>query len=223
MKKARTVFITGGTGFMGRALIGELHARGHAVRGLARPESRGRLPAGAVPVVGNALDPVTFQGAVAPADTMVHLVGAPNPGPWKAAEFRRIDLESLKAAVTAARHAGVRHFVYVSVAQPAPIMRSYIGVRQEAERMLQQSGLPATVLRPWYVLGPGRRWPIVLLPIYAVLGALPPTRAGARRLGLVTRDQMVAALVYAVENPASGYRVVEVPEIQLAAAGPVAG
>jgi hypothetical protein len=73
-------------------------------------------------------------------------------------------------------------------------------------------------LRPWYVLGPGHRWPYILLPLYAVLRWLPQTREGARRLGLVTRNEMVRALVHAVEHPAAGVRVVEVPEIRADAA-----
>ena len=72
----------------------------------------------------------------------------------------------------------------------------------------------ATILRHWYVLGPGYRWPYLLLSIYRVLEALPATRERARRLGLVTLDQMVAALVRAVENPAQGVKVVEVPEVR---------
>ena len=43
---------------------------------------------------------------------------------------------------------------------------------------------------------------------------LPATCPGALRLGLVTLDQMVAALASAVENPCRGVRVVEVPEIR---------
>ena len=50
----------------------------------------------------------------------VHLVGTPHPGPAKAAEFRRVDLPSVAAPVAAARDRGAAHFVYVSVAQPAP-------------------------------------------------------------------------------------------------------
>jgi uncharacterized protein YbjT (DUF2867 family) len=87
-------------------------------------------------------------------------------------------------------------------------------VRQEGERLVQASGLPATLLRPWYVLGPGHRWPYLLLPFYAVLARLPATSAGAARLGLVTRGDMVAALVSAVEHPPAGVRIVEVPEIR---------
>ncbi|MFL5496079.1 MAG: hypothetical protein ACJ8DC_16970 [Gemmatimonadales bacterium] len=108
----------------------------------------------------------------------------------------------------------MRHLVYVSVAYPAPVMRAYLAVRQEGETLVQASGVPATLLRPWYVLGPGHRWPYLLLPLYSVLDRLPATRAGAARLGLVTRREMVAALVSAVEHPPAGIRVVEVPEIR---------
>ena len=104
-------------------------------------------------------------------------------------------------------------FVYVSVAQPAPVMRAYQAARAEAERVLLASGLHHTIVRPWYVLGPGHRWPHALRPAYWVLERLPATRDTARRLGLVTIDQMVGALVDAVENAAAA-RVMEVPEIR---------
>lgn len=173
-----------------------------------------RLPAGAVPVVGNALRAESFAEQVPPADTLVHLVGTPRPNPTKAAAFHAIDLPSIRASVTAAVSAGIRHFVYVSVAHPAPVMRAYIAVRREGERLIHQSGIPATILRPWYVLGPGHRWAHLLQPIYALLRWLPPTREGAQRLGLVTHDQMVRTLVWAVEAPATDVRVLGVPEIR---------
>jgi uncharacterized protein YbjT (DUF2867 family) len=93
-------------------------------------------------------------------------------------------------------------------------MRAYIAVRQEAESLIRQSGLNATLLRPWYVLGPGRWWPYALKPLYALFERLPTTRAAAQRLGLVSRTQMVMALVGALEDPPRGVRVLEVPEIR---------
>ena len=211
------VFITGGTGYLGRALVPALLDRGHAVRLLVRAGSESRAAAGAEVVIGDALRPETFDGAIGPADTLIHLVGTPHPGPAKAAEFRAVDLASIRASAAVARAAGIRHLVYVSVAQPAPVMRAYIAARREGEALVWATGLPATVLRPWYVLGPGHRWPAVLLPLYAVLERLPATREGAARLGLVTRRQMVAALLRAVEHPTDGVRVVEVPHIRAAA------
>ncbi len=213
------VFMTGGTGYLGRPLINALLEKGFTVHALARPASVSRLPPGALPVIGDALDDATFAHAIPAGATFVHLVGTPHPNPSKAAEFRRVDLTSIKAAVRAARAAGVRHFVYVSVAQPAPVMRVYIAVRAEGEALVRGSGIAATILRPWYVLGPGHWWPCLLLPVYAILRAIPGTRDGAGRLGLVTHKTMLAALVRAVESPPiDEVRTLEVPEIRQAAA-----
>lgn len=208
------MFVTGGTGYIGRPLIEALLQRGHRVQALVRPGSEGKLPRDALPVMGNALDDATFASAIPPSATVVHLVGTPHPNPSKALDFEQVDLASIRATVAAAERAGVRHLVYLSVAQPAPVMRAYIAARQQGEALVQASGIPATILRPWYVLGPGHYWPYALVPVYAVLRWLPATRAGAERLGLVTRPQMVAALVRAVEVPPVGTRLVEVPEIR---------
>lgn len=220
LARERTVFITGGTGYIGGPLIGELVERGFEVHALARPESARRLPSGARRVVGNALDAASFASAIPPGATFVHLVGTPHPNPSKAQEFERVDLASIEAAVGAARQAGVKHFVYVSVAHPAPVMHAYIAVRQQGEALVRSTGIPATILRPWYILGPGHWWPYVLVPAYAALRRLPWTRGAAERLGLVTRAQMIEALVRAIETPSPGaVTIVSVPQIRAARAG----
>jgi uncharacterized protein YbjT (DUF2867 family) len=212
------VFVTGGTGYVGRALIPALAHKGHPVHALARPGSEGKLPPSAIPVRGDALEADTYAAAIPAGATLVHLIGTPHPNPAKAAEFRNVDLASIRAATTAAGRAGVRHLIYVSVAHPAPVMKAYIAARTEGEALVRDSGIPATILRPWYVLGPGHRWPYVLLPFYALLRLIPATRAGAERLGMVTLSQMVAALARAVdEPPKTGARIVEVPEIKQSA------
>jgi uncharacterized protein YbjT (DUF2867 family) len=210
----RFVFVTGASGFMGQALVPELLRRGHRVRALLRARSSARPPPGCEIVRGDALEAKSFAQHVAPADTWVHLVGVSHPAPWKARAFADVDLASVRAALAAARGAGVRHFVYLSVAQPAPVMRAYVAVRASAEESIRGSGLAATMLRPWYVLGPGRHWPRSLLPCYWLLDRLPATRVAAGRLGLVTRDQMTCALVHAIESPPAGTRVLDVPAIR---------
>ena len=195
------IFITGGTGYMGQRLIPELVKRGHDVTALVRAGSEKKLPAGC-------------REHVAPADTFVHLIGVAHPNPAKAEQFRTIDLASVEAAVPAARGAGVKHFVYLSVAQPAPVMQAYNEVRAKGEALIRSAGLNATFLRPWYVLGPGHWWPYAVLPVFWICQLVPATREGARRLRPVTLRQMISALVWAVENPASGVRIVDVPQIR---------
>jgi uncharacterized protein YbjT (DUF2867 family) len=95
-------------------------------------------------------------------------------------------------------------------------MKDHIEVRTECELIIRQRRLNSTILRPWYVLGPGRRWPYALLPFYKLCEWLPFTRAAALRLGLVTLDQLLLALVEAVESPVQGTVIAEVPKIRSA-------
>jgi uncharacterized protein YbjT (DUF2867 family) len=211
------VFVTGGTGYIGRPLIRALLERGWIVHALVRSGSQAKLPAGVLPVIGDALDDSTFALAIPAGATLIHLVGTPHPNPAKAAEFRRVDLASIRAATAAAQFAHVQHVIYVSVAHPAPVMRAYIDVRREGEKLVEATGIRSTILRPWYILGPGHRWPYVLMPLYGLLRCLPSTRDSADRLGLVTLRTMIGALVEAVEAPpVVGMRIMNVPEIQRA-------
>jgi uncharacterized protein YbjT (DUF2867 family) len=83
------VFVTGGTGYVGSRLIATLLTSGHRVRAFARQTSLGRLPEGATPVVGDALDAESVAAALRAGDTVVHLVGTPHPNPSKARQFEQ--------------------------------------------------------------------------------------------------------------------------------------
>ncbi len=211
---SRRVFVTGGTGYIGQRLIRALCARGHQVEAVVRPGSEKKLPSGGTPVVGNALEGASYASHLSRGHTFVQLVGVTHPSPAKAQQFVDVDERSAMEAIRVAREANVRHFVYVSVAHPAPAMHAYIAVRTRCEEAIRAAALNATILRPWYVLGPGHHWPRILIPMYWLAERIPSMREGARRLGLVTIDQMVAALVRAVENPVSGIEIVDVPRIR---------
>lgn len=209
-----SIFVTGGTGYMGQRLIPALVDCGHRVKALVRSGSEGKLPAGATGCIGDALKTNSYEDEVRGAHTFVHLIGVPHPSPAKMKQFRDVDLVSIEVAVRAARGAGVRHFVYLSVAQPAPVMKAFLEVRRKGEEMVRASGVPATFVRPWYVLGPGRWWPYAILPAYWILERLPATREPSQRLGLVTIQQMIDALIWAIENPPSDVRILGVPKIR---------
>ena len=210
----QSVFITGGTGYIGSRLIPRLRKRGHEIKALVRSGSESKLPDGALGVIGDALAIDSYTTEVRGSDTFVHLIGVSHPSPAKAKQFHNVDLVSIRVAIKAARDAGVRHLVYLSVAQPAPVMKEFIAVRSAGEGMIRQSGINATFVRPWYVLGPGHRWSYAILPVYWVLEKLPNTKESAERLGLTTIGQMLNALVWAIENPPSGIQILDVPKIR---------
>ena len=206
------IFLTGATGYIGRHLIPELLKRGHTVRALIRPASLNKLPEGAEPVIGDALNAFSFAHQVAPSDTFVQLVGVAHPSPAKAKEFQNIDLVSVRESVRAASGSSIRHFIYLSVAMPAPAMRAYVEVRAEGERLVRESGLAATFVRPWYVLGPGHRWPYALLPAYWIWSLFD--RDTSARLYPVKLVQVVRAMVDAIERPPDSIRIIEAPEMR---------
>src|ERR1700675_2988145 len=127
---SRRVFITGGTGYIGTGLIPILLERGHRVRVLVRPGSKAKLPAECEVVSGNALDANSYRQLIRPSDTFIHLVGVPPPSPAKAPGSGPIDLVSAREAISTCAELGVHHFIYLSVAHPAPffMMKDYIAV-----------------------------------------------------------------------------------------------
>jgi nucleoside-diphosphate-sugar epimerase len=209
------IFVTGGTEYLGSHLIPRLLERGHRVRALVRPGSERKIAPKAQAVAGDALNS-SYAEQIPPCDTFVHLMGVSQPTSAKAREFRSVDLAATRVAIAAALAAQVRHFVYVSVAQPAPVMKKYQQVRAECEEAIRASGLNATILRPWYVLGPGHRWPYLIVPLYWLMYVLPPTRDLGRRVGLVTLDEMIGALANAIETPCFGVRTFRVVDIRTA-------
>lgn len=211
----RTVFITGGTGYIGSRLIRLLLARGCRVIAFVRPGSESRVPEGAETVAGDPFNPGDLLPHVPRDGVFVQLLGVPHPSPKKRDLFHQIDLPSVKASAEAAAKAGVAHFVYVSVAQePSGIMKDYQAVRAEGERIILEKGLRCTFIRPWYVVGPGHWWPVLLCPLYKILEWIPATRRKARALGLVTIRQMLNALILTIEQPEKTRQVIDVQAIR---------
>ena len=167
-----------------------------------------------VGVIGDPLVAASYSAALRPDHIIVHLVGTPRPAPWKGASFERVDLGSARELAAAVAQRPVAHIIYVSVAHPAPVMRAYTKARTKAEAILWATGAPLTILRPWYILGPGHRWPMALAPLYWMAERVPATRDGALRLGLVSLSQMVTALVQAVEQAGPSTRVLDVAHIR---------
>lgn len=213
MNLNKNIFITGGTGYIGSGIIPALLASGFRVTALTRESSHNKLHCGAISVTGNALNAVSYSDQVKGNDTFIHLVGVAHPGPGKSDAFRSIDLVSIQEAVRAASENSVKHFVYMSVAHPAPVMKNYIEVRMKGEELIRKSGMNSSILRPWYVLGPGHRWPLLALPVYAVMKTIPSTSATARRLYPVKLKRFIECFVHAVCNPPDGIVVYGVEDM----------
>lgn len=214
MNGHRRILIAGATGYLGSRLATQLLERGHDVVAFTRPGSVDRVPPCCDIVTGDACDPEAYAEAAQTCDTLIHLVGVAHPSPSKAKAFETVDLASARAAAYAAHRADVRHVLYVSVANPAPMMHAYVAARLKAEAAFRAVNIPLSVFRPWYVVGPGHYWPLLLKPIYRCAESLPGMRADAQRLGLLSLDEMLEAMLHAVDNPPRVTRVWDAPAIR---------
>ncbi|NEB05894.1 NAD(P)H-binding protein [Streptomyces sp. SID13726] len=124
-----TILVTGGTGTLGRIVTERLRADGHEVRVLSRrgPEYPVDLRQG-----GSALD-----AAVAGVDTIVHCASTQRGG----------DEEAARNLLDAARRAGVRHCVYISIVGVDRVPFGYYRSKFAVERMVEESGIGWTTLR----------------------------------------------------------------------------
>jgi nucleoside-diphosphate-sugar epimerase len=169
------VFVTGGSGFIGRALVRRLVGAGHSVGVLVRSEAAAATVSalGADPVRGELTDPLTWQDALEGREVVFHLAAETDI----TADRERHELVTVRgtrAAVDAARHAGVPRFVHcgseaallagaplVDVDETAPLRpdspAAYSATKAAAEKIVLDADAPgfATVsIRPRFVWGP---------------------------------------------------------------------
>src|SRR5437764_1653821 len=104
------VFVTGGTGYIGRRLIALLRKRRHVVTALVRDGSQHKLASDCDVRVGDALNGDSYAKYVSSFNTFIHLVGVPHPAPSKARQFVEVDLKAGLEAIRVARDTRIPQF-----------------------------------------------------------------------------------------------------------------
>lgn len=155
------VLITGATGFVGRAVLRELVARGHKAVCLVRDRDRlvaqaRELPSDRYEVVhGDLFDADALAEAAHGAEACVHLVGIIQENRLRGQTFERVHLEGTRSVVDACKAAGVRRYVHMSALGTRPGAPSaYHRTKWAAEVCVRESGLDWTIFRPSIIHGP---------------------------------------------------------------------
>lgn len=170
------VLITGGSGHLGRDLVGLLEERGHAVRVLSRrgprPGERGEW------VRGDLATGAGIADAVAGVDAIIHAAtDSPSAqrGRFRARDFVRspsaVDVAGTRALLDAAARESVAHVVHVSIVGVEDSRLPYMRVKLAAEQLVREASTPWSIVRatPFYwlldrFLAHMRRLPVWVLP-----------------------------------------------------------
>ena len=188
-----TILVTGATGRVGRQVVDQLVKRGAPVRVLTRDPSKAEFPAGVEVVQGDLLDIGSLRAAFDGISSLFLLNAVTGD------EFTQAIL-----TLNTAREAGVKRVVYLSVIHADRFVNvPHFAVKFGAERMLQQMGFSATVLRPSYFIDNDHTIKDVVLnrgvypmPIGSKGLAMVDTRdiAEVAAIELLRRDQAPATL-----------------------------
>jgi nucleoside-diphosphate-sugar epimerase len=220
-----TAFVTGGSGFIGGALVRRLVAEGWTVRALARSAASAEIvrERGAEPMRGDLDDVAAMAAGAAGCEVAFHC--AAHLGDWGSrADFERGNVAGTRNALAAARQAGVRRFVHVGteaallagqplveVDERAPLRFDspalYSSTKARAEEAVieaNQNGLQTVVVRPRFVWGRGDT---TLLPIMTEMvrsGRFAWIGGGRQRTSTTHVDNVVHGLLLAAERGAPG-------------------
>jgi nucleoside-diphosphate-sugar epimerase len=213
----RVALVTGGSGFIGRALCAQLKERGVEVRVVARDPSEGPWDTFMAIDLANHEVP---RSALDGADTVFHLAArthvttavADDPQHWA------LTADGTRRLLEASQRAGVRRFVFMSSAKAAgqgrdtvvdedfdrPPETGYGRAKREAERLVLQtvtnSRMHAVVLRPTLVYGPGWKGNLARMFRAVQTGRFPPLPGNGNRRSMVHVSDVATAAFLAAER-----------------------
>lgn len=200
------VLVAGGTGLIGRATVQSLTEAGHQVVVVARHPRD--LDAGASFVSHDLGIAPLPRGTLDGCDAIVNLVGVSMPRGLNT--FERAHVEAVEHLIASARAAGVQRFVHVSVVDISGARGAYMKTKQAGERLVVDSDLRSTVIRPALVYGPGddMTTQLVRLIRLAPVFAVPGGHTGP--LAAVDVRDVASAIRRSLERPQSIGEIIDV-------------
>ena len=207
------VFVTGATGFVGRAVIQALRAEGHVVRCLVRRGSEHDLRGfeAIERVEGDVRSRHTLETAIAGCDVVIHLVGIIREIPARGVTFERVHVDGTINVLEVARDAGVRRFIHMSALGTRAGARSrYHQTKWAAEEAVRSSPLPWTIFRPSIIYGRGDGFVSMLARAMRHVPVVPVIGDGQQRLQPIPVEQVAEAFARAVVRGDAAKQVFQV-------------
>lgn len=207
------ILVTGGTGFIGQALIRHLVEDGQTVRTLIRPTSRNpALPRG-VPIeaaISAINDARGLRAAVTGVQAVYHLVGAERQG--TSVDLGEVEIEGTRTLVEVCKDAGVERLFYLSHLG-AELNSGYALLKAKgiAEEIIRSSDLDFTILRSGLVFGPRDQFTTALARMISFFPFVFPVPGdGNSLIQPLWVEDLVTMLAWSLENDNTRNQVYEV-------------
>jgi NADH dehydrogenase len=205
------VLLTGGTGFIGTALVPRLVQAGYVPRLLVRRAPSSVPPPPVEMTVGDVTDVDTLRLALKDVPTVIHMAAATSAGRLDPAVAYGVNVGAASALVEACRTSGARLIVLSTqhVYLPAPGL--YGRTKRMADRIFLESGVPVTILRPSLVYGPGSRGVFVrLATLVRKLPVIPVIGPGQWRMRPLFLDDLIDVILAVLARPDLAGRIYDV-------------
>jgi uncharacterized protein YbjT (DUF2867 family) len=204
------IFVTGGTGFVGREIVRQLHGIGHRVRCLVRNAERAKavLPSSVALHPGDLTDPESLADGVKGCQSVIHLVGIiVEKG---RSTFERVHVQGTQDMVKAAARAEIRQFIHMSALGSRDDAPSrYHQTKYRAEQIVIGSGMDWTIFRPSVIFGPGDRFVNLLARIIQSSPVVPVIGPGETKIQPISVRNVASCFALAVGNPVSSQKIYE--------------
>jgi len=196
------IFLSGGSGFVGRHLVGELLRRGHEIRMLVHRLGPASPAAGLELVEGDVVSQECVADAAAGCDAVINLVGIIREFPGRGITFERLHVQAAAHMLEAARRAGIRRYLQMSAlgTRPGAVSR-YHQTKFRAEELVRSSGLDCTIFRPSLIYGPGDSFITMLAGQLKVTPVIPVIGRGDYRLQPIHVADVARCFVMSLDMP----------------------
>ncbi len=199
------IFLTGGSGFVGREICRQLDALEHEIHCLVRQDSENHLlPLPRVKPVQVDLFSPALADKIEACDAVIHLVGIIREFPHRQISFERLHCQATQAIVTATRAAGVKRYLHMSANGARDnAVTNYHKTKWRAEETVRQSDLDWTIFRPSLIYGAEDQFIRMLTDLIRKFPLLPVMGNGQYRLQPVPVQQVAAGFCRALEAEAA--------------------
>lgn len=205
------IFLTGGSGFVGSAIVRGLSARGCPVHALVNKRPLEGVGESVRSFRGSLFDSESLDRAMAGCVAVIHMVGIIMEDRSENVTFERIHVQGTHHILQAAKRNGVKRHVQMSaLGSRADAESEYHKTKYAAEQLVRESGLDWTIIRPSMIHGPNGEFmkmeagwakrnkpPFLFMPYF---GAGLLGFSGAGKLQPVHVDDVARGFVDALEN-----------------------